>query len=501
LESLSQLLQERQRETTRGLYFGNQFTSYAELLDRASHQASALLERQVEAVVLVADNSPELVMGLLAAWWAGCVPVCLPPPARLQNRLTYQSLLQACLDRVPAGRMLVCGARAQRHLPEPQNWTPLPLPEKSQPAPLQPARDLAYLQFSSGTTRHPRATALSHANICHNLEAMATKWPGDRRRHSCVSWLPLYHDMGLIGCLLGALYAPGNLSLMTPTQFALHPGEWLNLVSQRQATISAAPNFALEFLLQRDTESRDLSKLEMLLLGGETIRAQSLRRFFERYRDQGLKWESLIPVYGLAEATLGVTFSQGPELRDFELPPEIGMPVRPGSRSLVSLGRPLPGVEVSLRDQQGQPLPEGHLGQIHVAGPGLAQALASPYPSGDLGFVWQQNLYFVGRLKDVLIYHGRNHDPEVVEELLHPLACAAVALEEPSQTFVCLVECPSRELPQTLEQEVNQKLALAPLPVRGVVKATGWLPRTSSGKISRYQARQKFAQESVLEPD
>lgn len=484
MNHLGQLLEARQHETLCGLTVGNRYCSYAELLQHAARQAENL--RPGQQVVLIGDNSLELVQAVLAAWWAGCTPVCLPPPGRMQQLGNHARFL----SQGPGW----CDARLVRRLPE--GWQSLPLPE-GEPCPLREPAPLAYLQYSSGTTLEPRATALTHANVLHNLEAIASQLPGRREEHSCVSWLPLYHDMGLIGCLLSALYAPGNLYLSTPAQFALRPGQWLDQIARYRATISVAPNFALEQLLQRDEDRRDLSSLEMLLLGAETVRADTLRRFAVHYAAQGLRWEALRPVYGLAEATLAVTFSQGPKILDFDVPGELGERVTRGSRELVSLGRPLPGVELSLRDAEGRVLEAGRLGAIHVAGPSLAHELPGPFNTGDVGFLWQDELYFVSRQKDVLVYHGRKHDPDVLEALVQPLSSAAVATSE--ETVVCLVERPRRPQEQDAEllRRLETQLSRAPLPARPHLVDSGWLPRTSSGKISRFRARLKWEQSGV----
>ena len=488
MQNLSQLLQARRQERSCGLYFNDEYCSYADLIEEAAHQAAALSAGTT--VVLVSDNSLQLVQALLACWWAGCTPVCLPPPARMQQLGPYSHFLEKAMSdcQVQAGW---CDGKLLDRFPP--GWQSLPLPRAHQPAPPQPPAPRAYLQFSSGTTLDPKPIPLSHANLMHNLEAIVSQLPGSRAQHSCVSWLPLYHDMGLVGCLLSALYAPGSLTLMTPTQFALRPGSWLDTISRRRATISALPNFGLEQLLLRDTGRRDLSSLQWLLLGAETVKADTLQRFFQRYADQGLSWQALRPVYGLAEATLAVTFSDQPTLGLFQIPSQMGEAVTVGSRPLVAVGRALPGVEVSLRDLDGQPLDTGHLGLIHVAGPSLAGHLPSPYNTGDIGFVWEDQLYFVSRYKDVLVYHARKHDPEVVEALVLPLESAAVAASE--ELAVCLVERPRRQadLDTDLLQQLEQQVSQAPLPVRVVIVDTGWLPRTSSGKISRFRARQKYA--------
>ena len=478
-----ELLRARRQQEKCGLYFDEQFHSYAQLIETAARQAATLTPGQL--VVLVAENSPELVQALLAAWWAGCTPICLPPPARMQQAGPYEDFLRKTLTHLGCEGGW-CDARLQTRLPG--QWRALPL--AAEEVALGPGVDAetAYIQFSSGTTLEPRATRLSHANLAHNLEAIARQLPGRRTSHSCVSWLPLYHDMGLVGCLLSALYAPGSLSLMTPLQFALRPDSWLTTISRRRASISVAPNFALEQILQRGTtEDLDLSCLQMLLLGSETVRPETMRSFYSKYKDCGLNWEALRPVYGLAENTLAVTFSLSPKIQGFELPGRIGAAVETGKRELVSLGSPVWGVQVLICDESGQALPPGRLGCIQVAGPSLAPHLNQPYDTGDLGFLWEDELYFVTRRKDVLVHLGRKHDPEVVEQLVLPFESAAV--QEDART-VCLIERPRRGHTPSLE-DMQQKLSAAPLPVEAEWVQSGWLPRTSSGKISRFKARQK----------
>ena len=479
-----ELLQARRTFSHCGLYCEQAFHPYSQLIETAARQAAALTPGTV--VVLVGENSLELVQALLAAWWAGCTPICLPPPARLQQAGPYEDFLGSCLEHVGAVGGW-CDARLEKRLPG--EWRSLPLPAAELPTEPADEAATAYIQFSSGTTWEPRATRLSHANLHHNLEAIARQLPGERTQHSCVSWLPLYHDMGLVGCLLSALYAPGSLSLLTPLQFALRPDTWLQTISQRRASISVAPNFALEQVLLRGANQElDLSCLQMLLLGSETIRPETLSDFYNKYAGCGLAWEALRPVYGLAENTLAVTFSAGPRVRGFSLPGELGAQVTTGPRQLVSLGKPVWGVQVSICDEQEQPLPPGHLGAIRVAGPSLAPSLGSPYDTGDLGFLWEEELYFVTRRKDVLVHHARKHDPEVVEQLVLPFESAAIQQEHGA---VCLIERPRRgPLPELTE--LQARLSAAPLPVRAELVDSGWLPRTSSGKISRYRARQKY---------
>lgn len=503
MRNLVDLLQAQRGDQQHGLRWAptDDWVSYADLIEQAIRQAGSLVELGLSGkrILLVAENGPALVSALLACWWAGCLPACYAPPGRLAKGTLYVPEL----NRVAVSMRAEAGFADENLLEHcrgcllAEGWHSLPM-HSGPVVEAQPAQFLAYLQFSSGTTLAPRATSLSHANLLSNLEAIAAQLPGGRNGHSCVSWLPLYHDMGLVGCLLSSLYAPGDLTLMAPSQFVLRPGLWLDQISRQRATVSAAPNFALEQLLARDPgDDRDLSCLRMLLLGAETVRPSTLRQFAAAYAKQGLSASALTPVYGLAEATLAVTFSTGPKIEGFQLPADLGQAVTAGSRELVSLGRALPGVELTICDESGQAQPPAHLGMICIAGPSLAQGLPQPYSTGDVGFLWEDELYFVTRRKDVLVHNGRKHDPEMLEQLVSPLMSAAVT--SPDDLLMCLVERPRRgtESDETMLAGLRERLSAAALPVKPLLVSAGWLPRTSSGKISRFQARQKLAAEDL----
>lgn len=499
MQNLVELLLARRSTSECGIRFSAKDVTwtYQECVEQAARQAGAL-RRRVEPgarVLIVGENSPELVLALLACWWSGCTPSCFAPPNRMQAHSNFDGGLQ---EAVRAGQFEL-GLCPPQLLPRcrkaPLDWLPLPLPAEEPRSPA-PAPEIAYLQFSSGTTLQPKPTQISQQNMLANLEAIASELPGDRRSHRAVSWLPLYHDMGLVGCLLGGLYVPGPLCLMSPTQFALRPGRWLDEIAAERATITAAPNFALEQLLERDPRpGRDLSCVQKLLLGAETILPETLRRFHEVYSHQGLRWEALTPVYGLAEATLAVTFSHGPKLGRFQVPRQLGGPVTSGAREILSLGTPVRDVRVEIRDEQGERLGEDRLGLIYVDGPGVAHALPRPFNTGDVGFLHRGELYFVTRHKDVLVYHGRKHDPEWVETLVYPLSAAVVSSEE--ERAVCLAERPRcGSDAEEVYTRLREALTQAPLPVEAVLVEPGWLPRTTSGKISRHRARQKYLEEN-----
>ena len=462
--------------------------SFADWIARAARLASWLQPRTRlgEVVFLIGDTQADLLVALLSCWWSGCVPCCWPPPARLLQGDSYASALQRAV--AAATRNGGLGLADARLLPRLQQvslaggwWALDPLEAgREAVAPPRPGSEIGLLQFSSGTTQDPKPIWLSQTNLLAQLEAIACLLPGGRTGHACCSWLPLHHDMGLVGSLLSALYAPGNLTLLTPMQFALRPGMWLDWVERSQSTITVGPNFALEQLLLRDSgRERQLQHLQRFLIGSEWVRPSTLRRFHQVYGPQGLAWEALTPVYGLAENTLAVTFSQGPKIHTFEL--------AGGPREIVSLGHPIAGVELQVVDEFGQPLPEGQVGRLCVAGPCLAAHLPSPYDTGDLGLLWQGELYYVGRSKDVLVYQGVKHSPEVLEGLLEE---ECVALMSPQEVPTLVVEHPRRGV--LAAEDIRVRLSRAPFTPDIQLVEAGWLPRTSSGKLSRSRARRKL---------
>ena len=453
---------------------------------------------------------------------AGAVPVPLYPPVRLgrldEFHLRTARMLEVCgarlvLTDARVGRLLgqaVAGARPELGLRRVEE-----LPAAGELELEARPDELALIQFSSGTTVDPKPVALTHRNVLANVAAIDGFIPEEGAlRQRGVSWLPLYHDMGLIGCLLLAVYHPGPLALLPPELFLARPALWLRAISRTRATLTVAPNFAFGLCARRirdgELEGVDLSSLRLVLNGAEPIAPAALRRFCDRFAKLGFDERALMPVYGLSEASLAVTFS----------PPRRGpRTVRPatakGPRELVCLGVPLPGVEVCVRDERGDEVPDGSAGRIHVRGPsvmagyfGNPAATASAMQdgwldTGDLGFVHEGELVVSGRAKDVIILRGKNHAPQEFEEALDGLAgvragCAAAVGFTPEggdgEELALLVEQDGPLDPDAVRSRVVERTGIRPHTVR--LLAPGTLPRTSSGKLRRAEAlRQLLAGE------
>ena len=491
---------------------------------RAAAGLSALGVRRGDRVALVLPTGVEFMDAFFGALLAGAVPVPLYPPVRLGRLEEFHArtarLLRTCGARLlltdgRVGRLL--GQAAARARPELGVRTVADLPADGELEMPAAPDDLALIQFSSGTTVEPKAVALTHRNVLANVAAIDSYVPEEGTlRQRGVSWLPLYHDMGLIGCLLLAVYHPGPLALLPPEAFLARPSLWLRAISRTRATLTVAPNFAFGLCAKRirDEELRgvDLSCLRLVLNGAEPIAPAALRRFCERFARFGFDERTLMPVYGLSEASLAVTFSpprRGPRL------------VRRAERELACVGTPVAGVEVSVRGDDGAELPDGAIGRIHVRGASVmrgyfqdAEATAEAVrdgwlDTGDLGFVDSGELVVSGRAKEAVVLRGANHAPQEFEDALDGLAgarpgCAVAVGVLPDgadgEELALLVE---EERPRALTEDavrarVVERTGIRPHTVK--LLEPGTLPRTSSGKLRRGEALRQLVHGELRPP-
>lgn len=550
------LLLERAAASQRGVRFLDgaeraSFYPYATLLERAAGVAGGLSEigvRPGERVGIILPTSPGFYDAFFGALLAGAVPAPLYPPVRLGRLEEYHQrtarMLEACEARVvlsskPIRRILgrtmeraavALGCLALEDLPR----------RPGRPGEASPD-DPALIQFSSGTTADPRPVRLSHRQILANVEAISgailSAFPeGPELTHSGLSWLPLYHDMGLIGSVLVALAHPADLTLIAPEIFAARPAIWLRAISRYRPTVSAAPNFAYGYCVQRIRDEElsgvDLSSWRLALNGAEPVTPRVLSSFIERFRAYGFREEALTPVYGLAEAALAVTFSdprRGFGSAEFEREgltrDGVARPLA-GGCPLVSVGKPLPGYQVRVVRDNGTPAPSGHVGRILVRGPSLMQAYHGRpedtmavlkegwLDTGDRGFLFEENLFLYGREKDLIILRGRNYAPQDIEQALDGLAglrtgCSAALGIVPEgaagEMLVILAErarerqqASDEELLQAMRGRINERTGL--VAERLLVLAPGSLPRTSSGKIRRSEARRLYLAGALSPP-
>jgi fatty-acyl-CoA synthase len=491
--------------------------------------------RRGDRVAVILPTGVEFIELLFASAWLGAVPVPLYPPVRLGRLDEYYDRTARMLARADTA-LLVTDTRINRILgPLLPRFAPRlgvhiaaglgtasPVPTDA-PGP----DDLALIQFSSGTTQDPKPVGLTHRQILCNAEAILDFMPADADyTHVGVSWLPLYHDMGLIGCILPAVHRPGPLTLLPPEAFLARPALWLRAISKYRGTVSPAPNFAFglcnERIQDEDLQGCDLSSWRLALNGAEPTSPPTMRAFIERFSKWGLRAEAVTPVYGLSEAALAVTFGDvNAPFRSQRFDPvalsERQVVASESGTELASVGRPLRGFDVDIRTPVGAASPPQEIGEVWVRGgsimAGYVDGTEAPIrgdwlQTGDLGFVFENELYITGRAKDVLVIRGRNHAPHVVEAAVDAVAgvrtgcTAAVAdLGEHGEHLLVFVEYrgePDDDLPQRCRQAILGSTGLDPDLV--VVLGPGTLPRTSSGKIRRAETLRQWHANALTPP-
>ena len=517
--------------------------TYGQLRDQARSLAAGLLDAGVapgESVALMLPTGADYFASFMGVVLAGAVPVPIYPPARLaqlQEHLERQSRIldnarAALLITVPeahrVSRLLRSGVESLRGIRTPNEL----LTARKTTLPVPGPDDIALLQYTSGSTGNPKGVVLTHRQLLANITAMARAarvTPDD----VFVSWLPLYHDMGLIGAWLGSLHVGMPLVSMSPLSFLVRPVRWLQVIDEHRATISAAPNFAFELCLRKtgDTELQalDLRCWRLAFNGAEAVHPTTIRRFTERLAPSGLRPETLMPVYGLAEAAVGLAFPPvgRPPLidridRDAFIASGRADPVDqhhlPGDVvEFVACGRPLPGYVLRVVDDTDRELPERNEGHLQFRGPSAttgyfrnAAATRAMFhddwlDTGDLGYLADGDLYVTGRVKDLIIRAGRNLHPDELEQTIGRLpgirrGCVAVfaAPDPAAATERLVVVAETRETdPDTLttihDQVTATTIDLVGTPPDHVVLAPpGTVPKTSSGKIRRAETRSRY---------
>ncbi|MEX1309890.1 MAG: fatty acyl-AMP ligase [Candidatus Sulfomarinibacteraceae bacterium] len=524
------------------------FFPWSEVWSRALDASSRLQRAGVgpgDRVALIYPTSIEFIDALFGCVLAGAVPVPLYPPVRLHRLDEYSARTAAMLDAVSAELVLVdrrirpiLGAAVTAAGPRSGCHTLSELVDGPGTAVPRTADDLALIQFSSGTTVAPKPAALSHGAVVAQAVALNGHWPdSDACVHSGVSWLPLYHDMGLIGCVVTALERPGTMTLIPPELFLARPAVWLRAISTTSATISVAPNFAYGLCVEKigadDLEGVDLSSWRVALCGAEPVVPRVLRRFIRRFAPHGLRPEAVTPVYGLSEATLAVTFSaiETPFVSrrfDREALSRDGRAVEAADGiELVSVGRPIGDVAVRIVDADGADLPDGMIGEVFTSGSSLmAGYFGRPEATGevlrdgwlhtgDLGFVHDGELFLTGREKDLLIIRGRNHSPTEVEVAVDGVAgvrtgCSVAVSWLPDgadgEVLLLLAEIERRgrapgagDLGDACRAAVRTATGLELDRVE--LLEPGTLPRTSSGKLRRQESLRLYLAGELLPPE
>lgn len=507
---------------------------HAEAKKRARHLASMGAKRGDRVAIVIPDGD-EFVLTFLGAMFAGLVPVPIYPQLSFKNVEGYHDTVTHIVDAAKA-RVLVTTEKTKEFVdPVLGRATSLGKIETvdalhadvDDPLEVDVAPDeLAFLQFTSGSTSRPKGVSVTHANLAANSECfMIHGLAKDSSVDKGVSWLPLFHDMGLIGFVIGPLFTDIPVVFMPTASFVRTPRLWLDKIHQHRGTITYAPNFAYQLvtkrLKDRDVESLDLSCLRIAGCGAEPIQGSTLRDFAKKLEPAKFSPRAFLPSYGMAEATLAITFVHHAEefVVDRVDPDAIGKgkadrakPGEPNARELVGCGSPFPGHEVIIVDEAGKRLGEREVGEILTRGPSittgyydepeLTQAAFKDnwLHTGDLGYFADGQLYICGRLKDIIIVRGRNFYPHDIEWAVGELpqvrrgnvVAFSVEAEGEEQLIVCAEAMRSdvEVLTESIKSTVSAQIGLSVYDV--VIVPQGTIPRTSSGKPQRRKTRQMY---------
>jgi fatty-acyl-CoA synthase len=535
--------------------------SFHELHCETSARARALAARgfaKGDRLALIIPEGDEFVLSFLGAVMAGVVPVPMYPQLSFKNVDAYHETVAHIVGASGAKALLTTAstrrfvepvlAKRKVHggivtVEELREF----VPRSGEDHPLRKVlpEDLAFLQFTSGSTSRPKGVMVTHANLAANSEAFMIHGLGkDSSVDKGVSWLPLFHDMGLIGFVIGPLFTDIPVVFLPTASFVRSPRVWLDTIHKHRGTITFAPNFAFALVAkrikERDVSGLDLSCMRVTGCGAEPIQAKTLREFSAKLAPVGFDPKSFIPSYGMAEATLAVTFSrhgegvhtdwvdakalQAREARPSAAPSggrkEGGRKEGGGeedSAEIVSCGYAFPGHEIKITDDDGRELAERQVGQIQTRGPSVAsgyyeepELTAESFKdgwlrTGDLGYLDEGRLYVCGRMKDIIIIRGRNFYPQDIEWVVSELpgvrrgnvVAFGVEASGEEQLVVCAeaFQADAVGLADAIRQAITDQLGLTVNRVEIVPQGT--LPRTSSGKPQRRKTKQLLLEGSL----
>lgn len=531
----------------RGMNFydarGNLYNSmtWRETRDKAEAVGRKLVAMGFEKndrIALIAETTAEFIIFFLGCQYASVLPVPLPLPTSFGAKDGYIVQLQNQMNSCQANaimapsymtELVTDGSKGMglRFIGSLEDYL---AHEGDAEVRLPTVDDLAYLQYSSGSTRFPHGVSVTHTSLLSNTYGMGFHGvqlgDGDR----CVSWLPFYHDMGLVGMFLTSLCCQVSVDFLATEDFARRPITWLKIMSKNKGTCSYSPTFGYEICARRVRSDAlaelDLSSWRVAGNGGDMIRPEVMSKFHEAFKDVGFSEKAFVPSYGLAECTLAVSFAEVGKGLEVDLVDESllggdthvlvsGTEDAERQRSVVNCGKPLPEFDVEIRNTEDQALPERYVGRVYVKGVSVmrdyyndpkstADVLKDGWlDTGDMGYMLDGCIYIVGRAKDMIIVNGKNHWPQDIE-------WAAEQVEGVRNGDVAAVSVPgenNEELPMILAHcrfsDPVERAKFAELLKKHVMKITGVtclvelvaprsLPRTSSGKLSRAKARSQY---------
>ncbi|MBY0344899.1 MAG: fatty acyl-AMP ligase, partial [Sphingomonadales bacterium] len=521
---------------------------YSEMRKDALVMARRLIAAGIgkeDRVALIAETGPDFAALFCACVYAGAWPVPLPLPTSFGGKESFIDQLAIQLMSsdpkiliYPEEIAEMASAAAARQGCEAVSWQdfgqrPAPdctLPEAS-------PDDICYLQYSSGSTRFPTGVAVTHRALLHNLYGHSTTMElGTNDR--CVSWLPWYHDMGLVGCLLSLIANQVSGDYLKPDAFARRPLAWLDMISRNKGnSLSYSPTFGYDICARRISsqsnvaERFDLSRWRIAGNGADMIRPDVMQNFVNAFADAGFKASSFTPSYGLAEAVLAVTVMPPGEGIRVELveeerlsgaPRDLSRPAR--YRAIVNCGKPLPDMEVAIRGEDGAARGDHQIGKVWCRGPSVmhsyfrneeatSDCLVDGWlDTGDMGYTAKGYLFIVGRAKDMIIINGKNHWPQDIEWAVEQLpgfnhgdiAAFSIEMENGEEAPAVLVHCKvsdPEERVKLRDQIADKVRSVTGMSCIVELVPPRTLPRTSSGKLSRAKAKKLYLAGEIVPID
>lgn len=517
--------------------------TWKEVRDRAEQIGRKLVGMGFEKgdrIALIAETTANFVAFFVGCQYASVLPVPLPLPTSFGGKEGYVSQLRMQMESCKANGLMapafmdeiVAQATDGLDLRFSGDYAALMAFEGEGVPVLPTADDLAYLQYSSGSTRFPHGVSVTHRSLLSNTHGMGYHGVHLEENDRCVSWLPFYHDMGLVGTLLTTMTCQVSVDFIPTEEFARRPLSWLRVLSANKGTITYSPTFGFDICTRRAAmrssalEGLDLSSVRVAGIGAEMIRPDVMKEFQETFGQIGFSYNAFLPSYGLAECTLGVSFGEVGKGIEVDLIEEAALTgdrhvLVNGSgdtrmREVVNCGRLLPEYEIEIRDEGDTPLPDRNVGRVYLRGtsvmreyfndPETTRAVLSPegwLDTGDMGYMKEGCIYIVGRAKDMIIVNGRNHWPQDIE-------WAAEQVDGLKKGDVAAISIPgenAEEVPLILAQcrisDAGERVKLVDALKKQIQAETGVnclielvppksLPRTSSGKLSRTKARNQY---------
>ena len=524
---------------------------YAVVRERALAVARRLLgcgQQRGARVAVVAETGPDFMAVFFGCQYAGLVPCPMPYSIHIGGRDAYVERIRGMLTAAAATvvvtpddlKDLICEAATQAGVGRVLSHDDLnDLPESDQPLRPFNADEVAYIQYSSGSTSSPKGVLITQKAVTANVRGILQHGLRVRSDDRAFSWLPLYHDMGLVGFCLSPMMGQVTVDYLATPSFARRPALWLKLMSDNGSTIAYSPTFGYDLAGRRINGSAvnlDLSKWRIAGIGGDMVRAEVLDAFAGQLAPSGFNRQAFLPSYGMAESTLACTFADVDEAFSIDVIDRVqyklsrrAVPVNAAYanpdrvRSFVVCGRPLPDHVVEVRDEAGEGLGEREIGRIFITGPSLMagyfqceEATGSVMgedgflDTGDMGYVIDGQIVITGRAKDLILHNGRNIWPQDIEwaaERIAPLrsgdvAAFAVEGKNGEDEVVVLVQCRlnNEAAMEALRHEVSAAIHhSAGVECEVVLVPSRSLPFTSSGKLSRVGAKLRYLKREIVE--